>query len=593
MYCVRNTDRQVDTTDLCKYKTDLAPIEKVNQYLNANQTSTISDHPALVIPTEYGRVRGRNNLTWRERFLELFNRDKYITSHPRVFAGIPFAAAPVNDLRFAPPAPFNETWGGIDANGKPYGTIRDATNYPDDCPQHFLSLGRSEDCLYLNVFVPPADKIKPNKPLPVMFYVFGGAFAFGSSYSFDFYNGRFVTEHKDVIIVTSNHRTNAFGFFATDELRGNAGIEDQRAAMLWVKRNIRAFGGDPDNITLFGFSSGATSLGIHLTSPKTPPNLFHRVIMQSNPLGIVPRTKKNIRDTSLELAELVGCKTEDGKVDMVCMRKKPWKTIVDAMANAPTGKQTGTSSLSDPFAWWASIDDYNIVENPRIAFQSGHFNKNVPVIIGTTQDELGFWVLQMLYVPGSPGASKLFSSKGYTELLSKIFKNSTSMIETQYPNGVNIEKNIDSYIRIGTDYEFLCPNDDVARDITRHGGKVYMYYFTQQGIFPPIGRTRTCHSVDLTYTWRAPFYFTMNKKQEQLSDRWIAYYTNFATTGNPNKGPSTEVPSKDKEFMTQLEDWPVYSISAPLYQNLDNQVKPIPPPHQANCKFWNKIGYRF
>jgi carboxylesterase type B len=291
----------------------------------------------------------------------------------------------VGDLRFAPPAPFNQTWGGIDADGKPYGAIRDATHYPNDCPQHFLSLGRSEDCLYLNVFVPPADKIKADKPLPVMFYVFGGGFGIGGSYSFDFYNGRFVTEHKNVIIVTSNYRTNAFGFFATDEIRGNAGIEDQRAAMEWVKRNIRAFGGDPDNITLFGFSSGATSLGIHLTSPKTPQDLFHRVIMQSNPFGITPHTKDNIRATSLELAELVGCKTKEGKVDMVCMRKKPWKTITSVVGKPPKGKLMGSSSLSNPFAWWASIDDYNIVEDPRVAFQNGHFAKNIPVILGTTQ----------------------------------------------------------------------------------------------------------------------------------------------------------------------------------------------------------------
>jgi hypothetical protein len=78
----------------------------------------------------------------------------------------------------------------------------------------------------------------------------------------------------------------------------------------------------------------------------------------------------------------------------------------------------------------------------------------------------------------------------------------------------------------------------------------------------------------------------MSKKQERLSDRWIAYYTNFATTGDPNKGPSIKVPSKEHEIVSRLENWPVYNISEPLYQNLDDQVKPISPPHQNNCKFW-------
>ncbi|KAI9596833.1 Carboxylesterase [Syncephalis fuscata] len=573
----------------------MAPVIKIQEYLDRNTQSLRDDHPALIVSTEYGRVRGRPNLTVRERFLEIFGRDKFIASHPRVFAGIPFAAPPVGNLRFEPPAPFNDTWGGIDASGKPYGAIRDAISYPNDCPQHFLSLGRSEDCLYLNIFVPPADKIAADKPLPVLFYVFGGAFAFGGSYSFDFYNGRFLTEHKDVIVVTSNHRTNAFGFFTTDEVRGNAAIEDQRAAMLWVKRNIRAFGGDPDNITLFGFSSGATSVGIHLTSPRTPPNLFKNAIMQSNPFGIRMRSKEQIRASSVELAELVGCKNSDGKVDMACMRSKPWNTIIDAMGHAPDGKQVGTSPLSDPFAWWASIDGYNVVENPRTAFQNGHFNKNVPVILGNTQDELGFWVLQMLYKPGSPGAAKLFGLNGYEKQMETIFKNTTAEVRNQYPIDVDVNKNIDSYIRLGTDYEFLCPSDDVAKAITRHGGQAYVYYFSQAGIFPPIGvcRGRTCHSVDLTYTWRAPFYFFMSKKQERLSDHWISYYTNFATTGNPNKGPSIEVDMEDPEFKSLLPTWPAYSINEPLYQHLADTVQPISPPHQKSCAFWNQVGYRF
>ena len=153
----------------------------------------------------------------------------------------------------------------------------------------------SEDCLYLNVFTPAGLATRTKRQgkfgsgsssslLPVMLWFHGGAFQQGGSRRGE-YDGRRLAE-RDIVVVTINYRLGALGFMvsSSDELYGNFGLMDQRAALDWVKRNIRAFGGDPENITLFGESAGAVMIGLHLLMDGAG-TLFHRAIMQSNPLG--------------------------------------------------------------------------------------------------------------------------------------------------------------------------------------------------------------------------------------------------------------------------------------------------------------------
>jgi carboxylesterase type B len=222
------------------------------------------------------------------------------------------------------------------------------------------------------------------RPFPLILQILGGGFYFGGSDELGIYNGRFLTEHKDVIVVTSNHRVNAFGFFTGGNARGNAGIEDQRAAMLWVKRNIATFGGDPNNITLLGLSSGAASIGIHMTSPRTPPNLFQRVIMQSNPFGIAVRSQKDIQASSNDLAQALGCLDGGNKIDMVCIRGKPVSKIL-AVKKLPSSALPGLPSLMSQYSWVPFIDGYNIIEDPVALFERGEFDRNISVIMGTTR----------------------------------------------------------------------------------------------------------------------------------------------------------------------------------------------------------------
>jgi len=208
-----------------------------------------------IVRTDFGPVRGT------------------VTSEYRTFQGIPYAAPPVGELRWRPPQP-PERWS----------TPRDATTPGSRCPQlASAELGFpgsvDEDCLYLNVITPRS--ARPGQLRPVMVWVHGGAFLWGAGSDYD---ARRLAVGGDVVVVTVNYRLGLLGFLGHPSLEGsgNFGLQDQQAALRWVRRNAAAFGGDPGNITVFGESAGALSVCAQLASPASG-GLFHRAVMQSGP----------------------------------------------------------------------------------------------------------------------------------------------------------------------------------------------------------------------------------------------------------------------------------------------------------------------
>eukprot|EP00466_Bigelowiella_natans_P007461 jgi/Bigna1/81458/fgenesh1_pg.80_\ len=224
----------------------------------------------LVVDTIYGPVKG------------------YVQDGMRVFRGIPYAAPPLGDLRWRPPQPHPQ-WAP---------SVRDATNFGATCIQApgawntINTTVMSEDCLFINVYAPLSSK-KSNDlasedeetTYPVMVYIHAGEFRFGSSNDAE---NNFPYFSDEIVLVTFNNRLGVFGFLGADELRsrspsggtGNYGIEDQREALRWVRKNIGNFGGNPNMVTIFGESSGGTCVGIHLTNPKSF-GLFDRAILES------------------------------------------------------------------------------------------------------------------------------------------------------------------------------------------------------------------------------------------------------------------------------------------------------------------------
>ena len=235
-----------------------------------------------------------------------------------VFRGIPYAKQPVQERRFIVPEELDEedTWDGIvDFN-------RDVPKcYQTDMMLGGFDVGR-EDCLQLNVYSPD---LKPNSPLPVMVWIHGGGFVIGSGSSV-LQGPGFLMDH-DVVVVSINYRLGIFGFLSleTEDAPGNLGLWDQRMALVWVRKNIAYFGGNPNKVTIFGESAGSMSVNFHLLSPQSR-GLFHQAIMQSGTaISSYTNLNKSPSHYSRSVAEKLGC----GKSDNVlkCLQDVPAKTL--------------------------------------------------------------------------------------------------------------------------------------------------------------------------------------------------------------------------------------------------------------------------
>ena len=306
--------------------------------------------PVVVQVANYGRVQG--------------NREEGID----FFGGIPYAAPPVGNLRFAPPEP-----------PTPWAPAKlDASHYAPDCWQLVDPVANpgvsvenmSEDCLYLNIFT-PAGQSQSRKLLPVMVWLHGGAFQQGGARRPE-YDGRRLAE-RDIVVITLNYRLGALGFMvsSSDGLFGNFGLMDQRAALDWVSRNVQSFGGDPNRITLFGESAGAVMTGLHLMMEGVG-TLFHRVIMQSNPLGYTFR--------SVVIADFIGdaLKRSVDCRDLACLRTER----VEEIMRAQSSLMGVPRSVGDFFTWGPTL-----TKELKVTFGGPHAASSGPLSMVSRSDE--------------------------------------------------------------------------------------------------------------------------------------------------------------------------------------------------------------
>lgn len=284
-------------------------------------TTTAEDYedPSLIINTQAGRIRGMTAVAPTGKQVDVWN-------------SIPFGQPPVGDLRFRHPRPM-DPWDGI----------RDTRDMPNSCWQTMddffgnfagstmwnANTERNEDCLYLSVTVP---RPRP-KNAAVMVWIFGGGFVTGSS-TLDVYDPKILVSEESIIYVTLQYRVASLGFLYFDQpgAPGNMGMLDQTMALQWIHSNIALFGGNPNNITLFGESAGAASVSMHLLSPLSR-NLFSQAIMQSGsataPWATVDREETIIR--GLRLAEAVGCPHSRANLSsaLECLRTINASTLVN------------------------------------------------------------------------------------------------------------------------------------------------------------------------------------------------------------------------------------------------------------------------
>ena len=270
-----------------------------------------------------------------------------------VYLGIPYAEPPLGKLRFRPPVP-KRPWAP---------RVHYAMNFSNDCLQSALySTGkfqrtRSEDCLFLNIFRPTRTRM--NTPLPVLFWVYGGAFIQGSASRDEYYASRLAA--RGVIVVTINYRLGALGFLVStsDGLFGNYGLDDQKLAMQWVQDNIAAFGGDPARVTLFGESAGAMSIGLHFLDQERrqrSPTLFQGLILQSNPLGYKYRNIVVANFLGTDYKELLDCE------DLRCLQSES----ADELIHVQDTLMAVPRSLGDFFTWGPVVTDHHYQREVRL-----------------------------------------------------------------------------------------------------------------------------------------------------------------------------------------------------------------------------------
>ncbi|KPJ20839.1 Acetylcholinesterase [Papilio machaon] len=321
------------------------------------------------------------------------------------FRGIPYAQPPLGDLRFKAPQPV-----------KPWNGVRDAKKLGNECYQYNVVFSKvakqgSEDCLYVNVFSP---NLKPTKPLPVMVFIHGGGFTGGSG-SDEFYGPNYLIRH-DVIIVTLNYRLEILGFLCldTEDVPGNAGMKDQVAALRWVQKNISNFGGDPNNVTIFGESAGGGSVSLHLLSPMSK-GLFKRVIPQSGIATAHWATGFMVKERSLQLARELGCNSKDEKEIYEFFKALPVEALVNkhiTLTYAETNKEVFIVPFSIVVEKQFGNNERFMVGEPIEILRNYGIHEGVDVMEGYTEDD------GVAFLGGGKDISKMISQANkYAEFL--------------------------------------------------------------------------------------------------------------------------------------------------------------------------------
>lgn len=451
-----------------------------------------------------------------------------------IFRGVPYAASPVGKLRWQPPAAF--TWQGV-RPAKEFGAI---------APQGASTIGafrepaapepQSEDCLFLNIWTPACD----NRRRPVMLWIHGGVFMRGSG-STSRQPGHYLAKRGDIVLVTINYRLGPLGFLRLKELTGgritstgNEGLLDQIAAIKWVRDNIAQFGGDPSNITVFGESAGAMSIGCLLAMPAAR-GLFQKAILQSGantfrPLDqavrVASRFIDNLGAAAGDTRELMSFSPED----LIKVQVPPQE--LGAQGSLPSVR----GATLEPV-----VDGDTLPLIPLDAVEKGSA-RGVAVLTGSNLDEA------KLFGGNSPAMKKL-DNDGLLGRVERLMPLEYGKPIIEKYRAARTKRGLDAspgqiLMAIQTDQQFRIPDVRLAETQHKLGIKAYNYLFTWESPMPGLG---ACHALDVGFVFNAlePGFHGSGPDAEKLvgymQDAWIA----FARNGDPS--------------CDSLGKWPLYS----------------------------------
>ncbi|ESO87838.1 hypothetical protein LOTGIDRAFT_72137, partial [Lottia gigantea] len=459
-----------------------------------------------IVKTSYGSIEGAT------------------TDKANVFFGVPYATPPVGDMRWKNPV-----------NPKAWGpSVYKATEKKSGCTQcHIVisnlnSLQVSEDCLYLDIFTPLGTNASSG--LAVMVYIHGGNFVHMSANSLLF-DAQVISMRGGIIHINVEYRLGVFGFLFTglkdDDVQGNYGFRDQQLALQWVQDNIRAFGGDPDRVTLYGQSAGGQSTMIHLTNAKSEP-LFQQAIVESSPFTIPYKSYPEALLLSAEFSNLVNCPPLDSN----CLRNLSAEVLVEAQFKARS--KIASVKLLEAFEPWGPVVDGEVLdEQPLVKLAQGQFSQK-PIMIGTTSEETRIYIYSAF--------NKRIDNLSYFEIVFATYPGHGFQILYMYPPDMPTDER-DQMTKLSTDLVFVCSTRNASRTMVKYGNaNTWLYLWDHAFSFPGWGNItfcegHVCHGSEIPFVYQTASLagFKYTPEELILSDLIIQYWTNFAKYGDPNK----------------------------------------------------------
>ena len=458
---------------------------------------------ATIVETRYGKIEGvREGST-------------------NVFRGVPFAAPPVGERRFAPPLP-PDPWTGVRQ-----AQAFDSVSHQSSIGLGFMGAGRqpqSEDCLYLNVWTPGLDGAKR----PVMVWIHGGAFVLGAG-SEPLYDGRRLSERGDVVVVTINYRLGALGYLAHESLVdartgacGNWGLLDQIAAIEWVRDNVESFGGDPANVTIFGESAGSMSVTTVMGTPRAA-GLFRRAIAQSGAPEVA--TAEAAAATAEKVLAMAG-------IGAAGLRDLPAEAFVEIQQKLMMSGSAGGGLSGEAMAFRPVIDGAVLPRSPFDAIAAGEA-RDVSLLIGSNRDEMKLFAMMD---SGTEVTEEVLLTRLGSSLDDASARHAVEVYrKARESRGEAIDPK-ELWQAMETDRFFRAPAMRFAGLQARHQAEIYAYLFCWPSPMEALGSP---HAVELPFvfgTLDAPMidmFAGSGPEAENLSalvqDAWIG----FARSGNP------------------------------------------------------------
>jgi carboxylesterase 2/para-nitrobenzyl esterase len=506
-------------------------------------------------------------------------RDHSVT----VFRGVPYAAPPVGDLRWRAPAPA-VPWTGVRIAAQ-FGPI--CPQSPQDAATAGISLPLSEDCLNLNVWTPAESGAQR---LPVLVWIYGGGFRAGTGA-----NPRFDGERlarRGLVVVTFNYRLGAFGFLATPELSaessqhssGNYGLLDCVAVLDWVRRNIPAFGGDPDRVTIAGQSAGAGSVNFLAMSPLAR-GLFQRAIAQSHArhpsdpeLRYLSTSYRTLADAERAGAFFV---QEHGGGPLARLRSLPWQKLVDGHAGVDDAVDTG--SVAKPPLFRPVVDGYVLPHGYARTYELGAQN-DVWYIAGSNRDETGampdaaFAEYRRVGAPSfRPGAPPVYVTRpDFVAAAHQKFGPMAEEFLRLYPSSDDDEaaRAAAAAVRDNARVSTYMWGAEWTRHATR---PLYTYFWTYAAPVPGGGPRRAAHGseIDFVFGDLDPCDPRWTDEDRRVAETMSSYWANFVATGDPN-GPG-------------LPEWPSYRTGVPTVMELGARFGLAPIADSERIDFWQRF----